>query len=371
MSTPSTSTQVVLKNSPTGFINPNFGESDSTFEIKQRPIEPLKDGQLLVKILLISNDPTQRGWIRAKDSQQRYYVPPVEIGAPMESLAIGEVIESKSQKYVKGDLVNGKFFWADYITVQDATVFNKIDKSLGFPLEFYVSVLGMTSLTAFFGLTEAGEMKQYLTQKSEKPYTVLVSAASGATGSVVVQLAKHVLGADKVIGISRSDEKCKWVEGLGADLCVNYKKDGYQKQIDEFLGDGLVDYYYDNVGGSILDYALTKMAKYGHVISCGSISTYNSKGDNSAPGIKNWGEITVNSLTVKGFIVSDYFAKFEQGTQQLAKAVKEGKIKTEGAYHVDSLTGDSIEKKLEQIPKIWNQLFIGEKPNGKLITKVA
>ncbi|KAG5417641.1 hypothetical protein I9W82_005277 [Candida metapsilosis] len=371
MSTPTTSTQVVLKNSPTGYINPNFGESDSTFDIKQAPIEPLKDGQLLLKILLISNDPTQRGWIRDKNSNQRYYVPPVEIGAPMESLAIGEVIESKSSKYAKGDVVNGKFYWADYITVSDANVINKIDKSLGFPLEFYLSVLGMTSLTAFFGLTEAGEMKKFLTEKPEKPYTLLVSAASGATGSVVVQIAKHVLGADKVIGISGSDEKCKWVESLGADLCVNYKNENYQKQISEFLGDGLVDYYFDNVGGSILDFALTKMNKFGHVISCGSISTYNSRGESTSAGVKGWGEITVNSLTVKGFIVTDFLAKFGEGAQVLGKAVQEGKIKTEGAYHVDALTGDSPEKKLQQIPKIWNQLFIGEKPNGKLITKVA
>ncbi|KAI5957073.1 hypothetical protein KGF57_003382 [Candida theae] len=371
MSTPSTSTQVVLKTNPPGFVNPKIGESDSTFEIKQRPIEPLKDGQLLVKILYLSNDPTQRGWIRPKDASFRYYVPPVAIGAPMESLAIAEVIESKSSKYSKGDIVNGKFYWADYITVSEQNVVNKIDKSLGFPLEFYLSVLGMTSLTALFGLTEAGEMKKFLSEKPEKPYTLLVSAASGATGSVVVQIAKHVLGASKVIGISGSEEKCRWVESLGADLCVNYKSDNYQKEIDEFLGDGLVDYYFDNVGGSILDYALTKMNKFGHVISCGSISTYNSKGDGSFSGVKSWGEITVNSLTIKGFIVTDFLPKFAEGAQILGKAVKEGKIKAQGAYHVDTLSGDSPEKKLEGIPQIWNQLFVGEKPNGKLITKVA
>ncbi|KAI3406850.1 hypothetical protein KGF56_000456 [Candida oxycetoniae] len=367
MAIPKDSTQVILRQAPTGFVNPNFDEPSSTFAIKQTAIPELQNGQLLVKTLLISNDPTQRGWIRSKNSNKRYYVEPTYEGEPMSSLAIAEVVESKSEKYQKGDIVNGKFFWADYIIVEEKTVINAIDKSLGFPLEFFLSVLGMTSLTALFGLTEAGGLKKYFSEKP-KELIVLVSAASGATGSIVVQIAKHLLGATKVIGISGSAEKCRWVEGLGADLCVNYKDSGYQQEITKYLGDKLVNVYYDNVGGEILSFALTKMAKYGRVISCGSISSYNSS---ESPKITNWGEITVNSLTVSGFLVTDYISRFPEGIDILSKAVKEGKIKTEGAYHVETLTGDSIEEKLEKIPKIWNQLFTGDKPNGKLITKVA
>ncbi|CAK9435778.1 uncharacterized protein LODBEIA_P04680 [Lodderomyces beijingensis] len=367
MSIPTESTQVVLKQSPTGFINPNFNEPTSTFAIKATEIPELQKGQLLVKTLLLSNDPTQRGWIRSKDAKQRYYVPPVETGAPMSSLAVAEVLESKSDKYAKGDIVNGKFYWADYIVVSEAQVVNKVDQSLGFPLEYYMSVLGMTSWTALFGLIEAGGLRKYLKEKPEE-LIVLVSAASGATGSVVVQIAKNLLGATTVIGISGSDAKCKWVESLGADFCVNYKNPDYQSQINEYLNGRNVNVYFDNVGGNILSFALTKMAKYGRVISCGSISSYNAS---EPPKITNWGEITVNSLTVVGFIVSDYISQLPEAIHILIKAVKEGKIKTDGAYHVDSLTGDSIPAKLEGIPKIWNQLFTGDKPNGKLITKVA
>ncbi|KAI5951311.1 hypothetical protein KGF54_004385 [Candida jiufengensis] len=367
MSTPTKSIQVTLKNPPTEFINPNFGESNSTFAIKEQEIPDLKDGEILIKTRLISNDPTQRGWIRRKGSK-RYYVDPIEIGNPMESLAIGEVLESKSTTYKKGDLINGKFYWADFAIVNESQIFNKIDQSLGLPLEYYLSVFGMTSLTALFGLTEAGGLKKYLGDEKPKDLTVLVSAASGATGSVVVQIAKHLLGATKVLGISGSDEKCKWVESLGADKCFNYKDSNYQNQISEYLGDSLVNVYFDNVGGEISNFALTKMAKFGTVISCGSISTYNSS---TPPSITNWGEITVNSLSVNGFIVFDYFAKFQEGVQILSNAVKEGKIKVTNAYHVDSLEGNDEIAKFEQIPKIWTQLFNDNKPNGKLITKVA
>ena len=364
--TPKLATQVVLREIPVGFVNSKFGQSDSTFAIHVARLSELQEGQLLIETSLISNDPAQREWIRSKHSGIRHYAPAIEIGAPMESYALGKVIESKSEKYQQGDIVTGKFYWADFAIVEENRVFNKTQPDLKVPPEYYLSILGMTSWTALLGLTEAGGLKKYLTEKPQK-LVVLVSAASGATGSVVVQVAKHLLGATKVIGITGSDEKCQWVNSLGADFSVNYKDPNYQEKLDKYLGDELVDVYFDNVGGLILNYALTKMAKYGTVISCGSIATYNGA---EQANVSNWREITVNSLTVKGFIVTDYYAQIPEAVQILTKAVKEGKLRTKDAYHVETLSGNDLSARLEQIPKIWDQLFSGEKPNGKLLTKL-
>lgn len=211
-------------------------------------------------------------------------------------------------------------------------------------------------------------MKQYLNSPPGKGPIVCVSAASGATGSVVVQIAKNLLGASKVIGISGSSEKCQWVEKLGADICVNYKDPNYQDQIEKFLGDEFIDTYFDNVGGDILSFVLTKVKKFGNVVACGSIAGYNNR---EALKVSNWGEITVNSLTVRGFIVTDYQEHFPKAIGILTDAVKAGKIRTDGAYHVENLHGHDLIHRLENIPKIWNKLFEDNKPNGKMITKVA
>lgn len=371
MSAPKVATQVFLKNCPTGFINPKVNESDSTFEVKEVSIPELNDGQVLVKTLYLSNDPTQRTWLRKAGDNSPSYLPPVHEGTPMASLGLAEIVQSKSTKYAEGDIVSGRIFWADYAVLPDAVFYNKIDKSAGLPLEFYLSVLGMTTLTAFFGLTETAEMKKYLNgpKEGEKGQVVLVSAAAGATGSSAVQIAKHLLGASKVIGIAGSDDKCKWVESLGADLCVNYKTENWTKQIDEFLAkdnEG-VDVYFDCVGGKILSYALTKMNKFGHVALCGAIAGYN---DHSALTVGTLPFAITNRLTLRGFIVGDFAAQFAEAIPVLVGAIKSGKLKTDGAYHVEKLSGDSAAKRLEGIPAIWNLLFEGDKPNGKLLIKV-
>ncbi|RCK67193.1 hypothetical protein Cantr_03139 [Candida viswanathii] len=369
MTLPSLATEVVLKQPPSGYPNPAFGQPDSTFAIKHAefPLH-LRDGEVIVKTLFLSNDPTQRSWIRSSEEKRRHYTKPVQPGSPMQSLGLGEVVKSNSENYKVGDIVNARLRWADYSVLPDTDLFNTIDTSLGFPLEYYLSVFGMTALTAFFGLTEAGDLKKYLNFPSGTGPIVAVSAASGATGSIVVQIAKHVLGASKVIGVAGSDEKAKWVESLGADICVNYKNPDYQEQISTFLGDKFVDAYFDNVGGEILSFFLTKVRKFGRVIACGSIAGYNNK---EALKVSNWGEITINSLTVQGFLVSNYRDQFPEALRILAEAVKTGKIATKDAYHVEEIHGSDLILRLQEIPKIWVQLFNGEKQQGKLITKVA
>ncbi|RCK55548.1 hypothetical protein Cantr_03947 [Candida viswanathii] len=367
MSIPKEATQIFLRACPTGFINPKFNEADSTFEIKQVPIPPLKDGEVLVKTLYLSNDPTQRTWLKKAGDSTPSYLPPVHEGTPMASFGIAEVVDSKSYKYVKGNVVLGRLYWADYAVLPDTVIFNKVDAKAWLPLEYYLSVLGMTTLTAYFGLTKVAELKN---DDSGKGKIVLVSAAAGAVGSSVVQIAKHLLGASKVIGIASSDEKCQWIESLGADLGVNYKTKDWQKQIDDYLAkdDEGVDVYFDCVGGEMLSYALTKMNKFGHIALCGCIAAYN---DPSALVVTTLFYAITKRLTLKGFIVDDFVAEFGEVLPVLADAIKDGKLKAEGSYHVEELTGHSITQRLEEIPAIWNLLFKGDKPKGKLLTKVA
>ncbi|KAI5963263.1 uncharacterized protein KGF55_003055 [Candida pseudojiufengensis] len=373
MSLPTEATQVIFERLPEGDgeIITDTSKPDSTFSVKTVKLnENLKNGELLIKTLLLSNDPTQRTWLRKQGNNARSYIPPVYEGNVMESFGLGEVLKSTSEKYSKGDIVSGRIDWADFAIIPEAKILNKIDTKSGLPLSYYLSVLGMTSLTAFFGLTEAGQLGKYLKEKPEKGKgpIVCVSAASGAVGSTVVQISKHLLGASKVIGLAGSEEKCKWVERLGADLCVNYKDSDYQDKINNFLGDSYVDVYYDNVGGQILSFLLTKMKEFGRVAACGAISGYN---DPKESYVTTWFDIVAQCITVEGFLVFKYKEKFPEAIKILSDAIKEKKIDVDDSIHIEKLKGDSPEQKLSEIPKIWNLLFNGNKPNGKLLIEVA
>lgn len=351
--------QIVLETPPTGQMNLEYGAPDSTFKIvESSPPSELEDEHVLVKTLYLSNDPTQRGWIAANQDPERAYRPPILKGQVVRSLGLGEVIESKSEKYQVGDIVNGSLGWEDKAVVHESSIFNKIDTSSGLPLPVFLSTLGMTGLTAYFGLKEVGLVKE--------GQTVLISAASGATGSMAVQLAKHVFKAAKVIGIAGSDEKCKWVESLGADYCANYKAPNWKEDLSKYIGKDFVDVYFDNVGGDTLSFALGKIKRGGRVIACGAIAGYQ---DRSKFAVSTWFEIIINRLTVQGFIVGDFAAKFGEAVAEIAGAIKAGKIRITDSVSVVDLTGE--ENPWEKVPSTWNKLFTDEKPVGKLVTKVA
>ncbi|SGZ56078.1 CIC11C00000003245 [Sungouiella intermedia] len=349
--------QIIVENSPSGKINLNFGEADSTFKIVDTELPELKPSQVRVKVLYFSNDPTQRTWMAANQDASRSYQAPVLKGDVVRSLAMAEVLESKSDKYQKGDIVNGMFGWSEELVVSEQAIFNKIDVSSGLPLPLFLSSLGMTGLTAYFGLKDVGQLKE--------GQTVLISAASGATGSMAVQLAKHYFKASKVIGIAGSEEKCEWVKSLGADYCANYREADWKLKLSKYIGTDYVDIYFDSVGGDMLSYALRKVAQGGRVVACGAIAGYN---DPSKFAVTTWPEIVTNRLTVQGFIVMDFAARYPEAVAAIAGALKEGKIKaSEGASVVD-LSNEKFP--LEKVPSTWFKLFTEEKPVGKLISKI-
>lgn len=350
--------QIVLETPPVKEVNLQYNQPDSTFKLVDSKLAQLKDGDVHVKILYFSNDPTQRNWIGANQDASRTYYEPILKGDVIKSLGLGKVVESKSSKYSAGDLVVGLFGWADEFIGNEATITTKIDQSLNLPLPLYLSSLGMTGLTAYFGLTEVGKFKE--------GQSVLVSAASGATGSMVVQIAKHIYKASKVVGIAGSDDKCRYVESIGADYCANYKDPEWKEKLNKYLGNQTFDVYYDNVGGDQLSYAMSKVTRWGHVVACGSVAGYN---DSSKSAVTGWLEIISNRLTVQGFIVFDFASKMPQAVDVLSKALKEGKIDLEHGSHVVDVTGKDIP--LAEVPAVWHKLFTDEKPKGKLITKIA
>lgn len=355
MSVPSNFTRIILKNEPVGESNLNLGESDSTFEITKATYSEsdLKDGEVVIKTIYLSNDPSQRGWLM---QSSRSYMEPVKVGEAMLSLGLGEVVASKSTKYSVGSKVTAKLTWAEYTVVHESSIFNVIDESQQLPLPFYLGTLGLTGLTAYFGLTEVGQVKA--------GQTVVISAASGATGSMAVQIAKHILGAN-VIGITGSDDKCKWVEEIGADKAFNYKSSTFEEDFAKYIGTNYVDAYYDNVGGKILDCVLELMKTKGRVIACGAIASYN---DASKAQILNWSAIIRFQLTVQGFVITQFIPKFPQGIMAIVGAMKAGKIRAGEGFHVVDLSKEV--NPWEQVPKTWGLLFSGDKPNGKLITKI-
>lgn len=343
---------VVLENPPTKLVNLDWNKPDSTFRIVETEKKALNAGEIRVKPLYLSNDPTQRSWIAANQDPARAYVPPILKGEIVRSIGVGEVLESQSEKYVVGDRVVGLLGWSSELVIPASNISAKLDQSL--PPQLYLSSLGLTGLTAYFGLKNVGEIKE--------GQTVLISAASGATGSMAVQLAKHVFKASKVIGIAGSDDKVEWVKSLGADYCANYRDPDYKKKLSEYIGPDFVDIYFDNVGGEILDFALKHTKKFGRIVACGAIAGYN---DVSKLIVRAWPEIIINRLNVQGFICFDFAAEFPTAIAEIGDAVKKGLVKSsEGVSTVD-VAGD-----WEKVPETWFKLFTDEKPLGKLVTKL-
>jgi NADPH-dependent curcumin reductase CurA len=325
--------QLLLAKRPSGRVD------NTTLELVERPIPEPGDGQVVIRNLLLSLDPTNRVWMNEADS----YLPAVEIGAVMRGIAAGRVVASRAKGFAEGDLVSGVTGWCDYAAI-DASQVNKIPP--GVPLSAALSVFGHIGLTAYFGLLEVGAPK--------KGETVLVSGAAGATGSLVGQIAK--LQGCRVVGTAGGPDKCAWLRDLGFDAAIDYKSAELNEAVASACPNG-IDVFFDNVGGPILDVALAHLALRGRVVLCGAISQYNASEPKGPAGYLN---LIPKRGRMEGFIVLDYLARALEAIGPLATWVQQGKLR----YKVDIVDG------LEQAPSALNRLFDG-KNDGKLLVRVA
>ncbi|HXP98924.1 MAG TPA: NADP-dependent oxidoreductase, partial [Solirubrobacteraceae bacterium] len=230
------------------------------FDYIEESVPALEEGQSLVEVLYISLDPAMRGWM----SEGRSYIPPVEIGEVMRAGTVGRIVETRGQKFAVGDHVSGWLGVQSHAVCDENSVF-KVDVDRA-PLPTYLGALGMPGMTAYFGLLDVGAPKE--------GETVVVSGAAGAVGSVVGQVAR--LKGCRVVGIAGGPEKCEWIVGeLGFDAAIDYKSEDVAAALREQCPEG-VDVYFDNVGGEILDAALTRLARHARIVICGAVSQYNA-----------------------------------------------------------------------------------------------
>jgi NADPH-dependent curcumin reductase len=314
----------------------------SDWSYTEEPVRDPAPGELAVKNLYISLDPAMRGWM----NEGRSYIEPVRIGDVMRAGAVGRVIASQNQNFKSGDHVVGMLGVQEY-ALSDGKGINKIDPNLA-PLPVYLSALGMTGLTAYFGLLEIG--------KPMAGETVVVSGAAGATGMVVGQIAK--LKGCRAIGIAGGQDKCNYVvTELGFDACIDYKKENVLESLRRHCPQG-IHVYFDNVGGEILDAALACLARHARVVICGAISQYNST--SGVQGPKNYLSLLVNSARMEGFIVFNYAARYAEGIRDLATWRAQGKLKSK----------EDVVEGFDSFPETLLRLFRGENL-GKLMIKVA
>ena len=300
------------------------------------------EGQLLIKVAYISLDPAMRGWI----SEMRSYIPPVEIGAVMRALGIGRVIASQHPDFAEGDTVTGLLGVRQYL-ISDGSGLIKVDPSLA-PLPRFLGALGMTGMTAYFGLLEVG--------RPEQGETVVVSAAAGAVGAIAGQIAK--IKGCRAVGIAGGEEKCRYVgEELGFDAVVDYKAGDVGSALAEACPDG-IDVYFDNVGGEILDAALALLNRHARVVICGAISQYNNTGPMRGPS--NYMSLLVNHASMTGFVVTEYFGRYAEGAAEMAGWLAEGRVKAR----------EDVFEGIETFPETLLKLYSGDN-NGKLVLKVG
>jgi NADPH-dependent curcumin reductase CurA len=313
-----------------------------TFDIHEEPDAPLADGELRIATNFISLDPAMRGWI----NDERSYVPPVGLGEVMRAYSAGTVVETRNAKFAVGDTVTGVLGVQSH-PVSDGKRLMRADTALA-PLHTWIGGLGMPGLTAYFGVHEVAQLKA--------GETLVVSAAAGAVGQVVGQLAK-IAGA-RAVGIAGGPDKCRLLrEEFGFDAAVDYKAGNLGAQLKAACPQG-IDVNFENVGGEIFDAVLGRMNQFGRVALCGLISAYNAT--ELPPGPKNVRSILVNRLRVQGFIVFDFLDKYPAALAALGGWYKEGKLR----FRDDIRQGG-----IEAFPETLTQLFTGGN-TGKLILAV-
>lgn len=326
-----------LKRRPVGDV------ADGDLELTPEAIPEPADGQLLVKVIYLSLDPTNRIWM----SDMEQYMEPVRIGDVMRGVVCGRVIASKHPKFPVGTLISGVSGWGEYVLSNGSEV-SPLPLFPGIGIADAFGIFPVVGPTAYFGMLDIGQPKA--------GETVVVSAAAGATGSIAGQLAK--LQGSRVVGLAGSDDKCRWIkQDLGFDEAINYRTTDVDQALAQACPQG-IDVYYDNVGGATLDHVLKRVNVHARIPTCGLISMYNA--DNPVPGPYRYTQILVKRVRVQGFIVVDYLPRFKEAITALADWMRAGKLK----YRLHVVDG------LENAVGTLRYLFTGEN-TGKLMIKVS
>jgi NADPH-dependent curcumin reductase CurA len=319
---------------------PNAEVGPTNFDLREVETAPPAPGEVLVRTTLLSLDPASRAWM-----QGATYRSALEPGDVMAGWGLGEVVQSSSEKFAAGDLVSSEFGWQEYATLP-AHRLTKHDKR--HKPEHLLSVLGVTGLTAYFGMLDVG--------RPRPGETVLVSTAAGAVGSIAGQIAK--LSGCRVVGTTRGD-KCRWiVDELGFDAAVDYTQGDFERALKAACPNG-IDVYFDNTGGEILAAALRRMNVYGRVACCGAVSQYNTASPAPGPfGVP--GFLVTKRIRMEGFVVMDFYGRRAQAEAALARWLEDGRLKAP----VDIVEG------FENMPSALADMFAG-KNRGKLMVRVG
>jgi len=334
---PNTVRHWILAARPHGLLSP------SDLQLTESPIPSLQDGQALARVKYLSIDPTMRVWMA--DIPQ--YMAPVAIGEVMRAFGLAEIVESRHSLFHPGDKVLGLTGLQDYVIIdsRDPRNFQPLPSIPQLSDIHFLGLLGMNGLTAYFGLLDIG--------KPEAGKTLVVSAAAGATGSIVGQLGK--MQGCRVVGITGSEEKCRWiVEELGFDAAVNYKQPQWKQDLEAATPEG-IDIDFENVGGEVMRAVLARMNLHGRVVLCGLISGYTS----SDPAMASFAQLLIKRLEVTGFLILDYAPRFKEATRQLGMWKVMGKLKDK----------HTVVHGLRKAPEAINMLFGGENI-GKLVVEL-
>ncbi len=338
MSDPQRNRQWILVKRPEGALE------ESCFEWREGPVPEPADGQVLVRNLWLSFDPTQRGWM-TRDT----YIPKIPLGEVMLAAGVGQVVASRKPGISVGDLVTGAFGWQDYCATDGSGVLGMRVLPPRTPPNLALSLLGITGLTAYFGVLEVGRPRE--------GETFVVSGAAGATGSVAGMIAK--IQGCRVVGIAGGPAKCAWLtDELGFDGAIDYKNEDVAARLTELCPQG-IDVYFDNVGGEILDAVLARIARRARIALCGAISRY-EQGEDWGPGPSNYFNLVLQHGTMEGFLVLDYAEHFPQAIVKLMRWLAEGKL----------VNREDVQEGLENAPRTLMRLFRGEN-TGKQLLKIA